>query len=160
MVLDFTRIGGGAALIGLAGLLASCGPTQSQIEQSIVDEYEEQGATDINVDLEPTDEGGYEGTVTYTDDETNEETERTCVVEPAESGESQWECNLSKEQFEEAIAADYGGRGATNVNVSLDAEDNGDYEGEITFTDPASGQQARHNCTVDVGEQANWECQP
>lgn len=155
------KLGGRVAVIGLAGLLASCGPSQSQIEGSIVDMYENQGAEDIEVDLEPTDGGGYEGSVSYVDDETNERMTLDCEVEPAESGEASWECRPTTGYFEDSIEAYYSERGATNIAVELEDDNDGGYEGTLEFTDPASGQQLRQNCVVNVDtEDSGWECRP
>lgn len=88
----FTIAASCASALVLVSGLAACAPSETQIVDSIVSEYEERGATDVDVDLEPTDDGGYEGHVEFTDPGSGETQRQECTVEPAEGSEARWEC--------------------------------------------------------------------
>ena len=80
----------------------------------------------------------------------------------AASGLALAACAPSESQIEQSIVDGYEAEGAEDVEVSLEADDDGGYTGHVDYTDPASGQSYRHNCTVDAadGGEAAWRCQP
>lgn len=81
-----------ASIVALALGLAACAPTEDDLVGSITDEYEGRGATDIDVVLEPTDDGGYTGHVEFVDPGSGETTRQECTVDPPEGSEARWEC--------------------------------------------------------------------
>lgn len=146
----------------LAALVTACGPNAEQFEQSIIENYEGEGYTDVSVSLAPSEDGGFTGNVSYTNPETGRTEERECTVEPVEGDEVPWVCVPSVASMEQNITETYSQNGATNIRPQLTKESAERYTGTVDFQIPGLEETIRHNCTVDLssGEQATWNCVP
>ncbi|MCA1748916.1 MAG: hypothetical protein LC634_05090 [Sphingomonadales bacterium] len=148
-------------IAALAIAVAACGPTADQFEQSITESYEGEGYENVSVSLAASEDGGFVGTVDYTDPETGRSEQRECTVEAVEGEEVPWLCVPSTATMEQQITETYSQNGATNIRPTLTRDSAERYSGHVEFQDPASGEQFRHECTVDVGdEEAAWNCAP
>ena len=137
------------------------GPSQERIEQSIIDNYVEEGYEDISVTLEEQEDGGYVGEVQYTVTETGIQRTLACTVEPAEDGESSWQCAPRINDLAQLIVDGYEERGALNAYAELSAQSDTEYVGFVEYTSGNSADRMRHNCTVTLAEgDANWQCAP
>jgi hypothetical protein len=154
------------ATTAMAVTLAGCsfsigGPSQDDIEKSILDNYETEGYENISVQLEPTDEGGYTGEVDFTLPGSGETRNLACTVEPLEDGESSWRCMPRIGDLEQLIVNGYSERGAAQVTAELTADGDTAYTGHVDYADPNTGETFRHGCTVDLSTgDADWQCAP
>lgn len=156
-----------AAGAAMALALTACefsfgGPSQEDIEQSIVENYEGEGYENIAVRLSETEEGGYTGEVEFTvPQQNNVQRNLECTVEPVVNGEASWRCYPRTSDLAQLIVDGYEERGARGVYAELTAQSETSYTGHVDYTDPQTGQSNRHDCTVDlVDGDANWQCAP
>lgn len=151
-----------ATAVALAGCSFSVGgPSQEDIEESIVENYESEGYEDISVRLEPSGDGTYTGEVEFTLPGTDTVRNLACTTEPGEGTEISWECLPRVEDLEQVIVTAYSERGAAEVSAELTRDGEQTYVGYVDYTDPNTGQAARHNCTFNLAvENSDWQCSP
>jgi hypothetical protein len=151
-----------AMAVALAGCSFSIGgPSQEDIEESIVENYENEGFENISVQLEPSDDGTYTGEVEFTIPDTGVVRNLACTAEPGEGTEVSWECMPRIEDLEQVIVTAYSERGAEQVSAELAEDGEQSYAGHVDYTDPNTGQAFRHNCTFNLaGANSDWQCAP
>ena len=134
-----------AMAVALAGCSFSIGgPSQEDIEESIVENYENEGFENISVQLEPSDDGTYTGEVEFTIPDTGVVRNLACI-----------------EDLEQVIVTAYSERGAEQVSAELAENGEQSYAGHVDYTDPNTGQAFRHNCTFNLaGANSDWQCAP
>lgn len=161
-----TRIFGILPATALAVSLAGCsfsigGPSQEDIEESIVENYEREGYENISVRLEPADDGRYTGEVEFTIPDTGTVRNLACTAEPGEGTQISWECMPRIEDLEQVIVTAYTERGAAQVSAELTGNGEQSYTGHVDYTDPNSGEAFRHNCTFNLAAgSSDWRCSP
>lgn len=162
MTRKFGILSATALTVALAGCSFSIGgPSQEDIEESIVENYEREGYENISVRLEPSDDGSYTGEVEFTIPDTGTVRNLACTAEPGEGTQISWECMPRVEDLEQVIVTAYSERGAAQVSAQLTESGEQAYAGHVDYTDPNTGQAFRHNCTFNLaGDSSDWQCSP